>query len=153
MQSPFLREIRPKKTQSRNHCMNALVLRRSLSKSLVHVRVLLYKQEPTKVANSRHLFDVLSIGRHIIEFNLPSSRITLSPKTTTSKSPLDCRRVSIFRLALLLAFTSNAQMPIMPMGGGLTAGSQFEALLDSNISLFPASSCLLSYARCCLDWR
>ena len=35
---------------------------------------------------------------------------------TTSKSPPDCKRVKIFRLALLRALTSNAQTPMRPTG-------------------------------------
>ena len=42
--------------------------------------------------------------------------MTLSPKMTTSSSPLPCRRVKMFRLALLLALTSRAQTPTRPIG-------------------------------------
>ena len=40
--------------------------------------------------------------------------MTLSPNITISYSPLDCRRVKIFRLALLRAFTSRAHTPTRP---------------------------------------
>ena len=40
--------------------------------------------------------------------------MTLSPKMIISNSPLDCRRVRIFRLALLRAFTSRAHTPTRP---------------------------------------
>ena len=45
--------------------------------------------------------------------------MTLSPKMTTSSSPLPCRRVKIFRHALLLALTSRAQTPTRPMDSTL----------------------------------
>ena len=75
----------------------------------------------TILANSPHLAEELSSCSSILVFqvHLPSSNITLSPKMTTSSSPLTCRRVRIFRLALLLALTSRAQTPTRPIGSAL----------------------------------
>lgn len=47
----------------------------------------------------------------------PSSRMTLSPKTMTSNSPLGWSRVRIFRLGLLRALASSAHTPILPIRG------------------------------------
>lgn len=55
----------------------------------------------------------------MIRSSLPSSRMTLSPKTTTSNSRLAMIRFKILRLGLLRALTSSAQMPMTPHGAGL----------------------------------
>lgn len=58
--------------------------------------------------------DISSCGCVKEESDSPSSRIALSPKTMTSKSPSPWRRVRIWRLGRLLALTSSAQTPILP---------------------------------------
>lgn len=47
--------------------------------------------------------------------------MTLSPKTMTSKSSLFCRRVKIWRLGRLLALTSSAQTPTLPILGPVSS--------------------------------
>jgi hypothetical protein len=51
------------------------------------------------------------------QFSTSSSRMILSPKMTTSNSPLVRRRFRIFRLGLLRALLSSAQTPITPTEG------------------------------------
>jgi hypothetical protein len=55
----------------------------------------------------------------MMEYTLPSSKMTLSPNTTTSNSPSEMSLFKIFLLGLLLAFMSSAQTPITPKGAGL----------------------------------
>jgi hypothetical protein len=57
----------------------------------------------------------------MIKSSLPSSRMTLSPKTTTSNSRLAMIRFKILRLGLLRALISSAQIPMTPHGAGLAS--------------------------------
>lgn len=62
----------------------------------------------------------LLVGAFSMEHRIvPSSRIVLSPKTTTSNSRFAIRRFKIFLLGLLLALMSSAHIPITPNGAGL----------------------------------
>jgi hypothetical protein len=66
--------------------------------------------------------DILSVFQCDLINHVPSSNITLSPKTTTSK-PFETSLLRIFLLGLLRDLASRAQTPIMPSGAGLTAGN------------------------------
>ena len=55
---------------------------------------------------------------HMGQFSTSSSRMTLSPKTTTSNSLFWIRRFRMFRLGLLRALMSRAQTPMTPRGAG-----------------------------------
>ena len=55
--------------------------------------------------------------------HLPSSKMTLSPKTITSNSSFDMSRLSMFLLGLLRAFESSAQIPIFPIRAMLTTST------------------------------
>lgn len=83
------------------------------------------------------LVGAFSMERHIV----PSSRIVLSPKTTTSNSRFAIRRFRIFLLGLLLALMSSAHIPITPNGAGLAKIKLLDvAHIPLNFPLFNAPS-------------
>jgi hypothetical protein len=81
---------------------------------------LMFSNFPFSGAKHPILFSYSRLGGYERDV-VPSSRMVLSPNTTTSNSRFAIRRFRMFLLGLLLALMSRAHMPITPSGAGLAA--------------------------------